>query len=644
MDLKEKILEAKQKMGIKAALLIANHFKIDQFDEKKLKGCCPFHHENTPSFIWNPKTSSFYCFGCGRAFGIIDLYMAQGMNYIDAVKKLFQETETEFEDLHTKNNNDIFKNYIYPKEETNKDRSKVEDYLGKRGISKQTLDYADIKQDTHGNIVFEHRDNNGKLLCTKYRPSQPVKKGQSKMWWQKNASTCPILYGIDKIDITSPLLIVEGHVDRLSCIEAGFMNTVSIPHGAEDLNWVDFNWDILENFDTIILWSDNDDPGKKLIKEAIPRLGEYRCKVVSPDKAVEDAVLKFYEQYKLTINKTDANNVLLACGKQEILNLISNAKEVEDDEIKDLMSFKYFSIQDREKYSTGLEALDKVIHGHLLRCLTLYTGYTGAGKTTAINQIALRSFLETNEKVFVFSGEMGGDKLMSWLLDSLAGENHVIEWDNGADKPKGYSVTKQAIEVMQKFYTGNIKYYDKKGVVTTQALFDKMEYCRRRYGVKHFFIDNLMCLITKGDDEDKWQSQIDFIIRLSDFVENKNVGVHLVAHPKKPNGMAVQTIYDISGVSELANACNRAFWVKKVNDKNLAHQSEIIVLKDRETGAEGKTAKLFYDIRTRRLYSNEKELHMQCNWELNNTINYPKNVQDRLVCNIVKKEQKEVFG
>ena len=35
----------------------------------------------------------------------------------------------------------------------------------------------------------------------------------------KDSNTCPVLYGVDKIDITMPLLIVEGHIDRLACIE-----------------------------------------------------------------------------------------------------------------------------------------------------------------------------------------------------------------------------------------------------------------------------------------------------------------------------------------------------------------------------------------------------------------------------------------
>ena len=48
--------KAKQKLGDKMAFIIADELDIKDFDEKNLKGLCPFHQENTPSFIWNPKT------------------------------------------------------------------------------------------------------------------------------------------------------------------------------------------------------------------------------------------------------------------------------------------------------------------------------------------------------------------------------------------------------------------------------------------------------------------------------------------------------------------------------------------------------------------------------------------------------------
>lgn len=33
---------------------------------KYMKGLCPFHSENTPSFTVTPERQIFYCYGCGK--------------------------------------------------------------------------------------------------------------------------------------------------------------------------------------------------------------------------------------------------------------------------------------------------------------------------------------------------------------------------------------------------------------------------------------------------------------------------------------------------------------------------------------------------------------------------------------------------
>ena len=58
---KDLIKKAKEKLGNKNAELIANILELPDFDSKNLKACCPYHNENTPSFIYNPKKIvSFY--------------------------------------------------------------------------------------------------------------------------------------------------------------------------------------------------------------------------------------------------------------------------------------------------------------------------------------------------------------------------------------------------------------------------------------------------------------------------------------------------------------------------------------------------------------------------------------------------------
>ena len=247
------INEAKERLGTKAAIEIANDLGLKQFDERNLKALCYWHKEDTPSLSWHTKGNYWNCFGCGQKYDIIDHYMSfYSLSFIEAAKMLFEKTGTSFDGLEDNvYDENFFEDYKYPKEETGKERDKVEEYLQRRGISKATLDYADIKQDRGGNIVFEHRDINGKLLCTKYRNRESSVTNKARTWWQKYSSTCPILYGIDKIDTTKPLLIVEGHIDRLSCIEAGYLNTVSIPHGAGSLGWIDFNWSYLDSFESI---------------------------------------------------------------------------------------------------------------------------------------------------------------------------------------------------------------------------------------------------------------------------------------------------------------------------------------------------------------------------------------------------------
>ena len=70
----EKIDLAKQKYDGQAIEEIVEYFGLN-YNEKTKAASCPFHEDNTPSFIWNEKSNNFHCFGCNVNFGIIDLYM-----------------------------------------------------------------------------------------------------------------------------------------------------------------------------------------------------------------------------------------------------------------------------------------------------------------------------------------------------------------------------------------------------------------------------------------------------------------------------------------------------------------------------------------------------------------------------------------
>lgn len=68
--------------------LIGQSIKVDKAG-KEHKACCPFHHEDTPSFTISDDKGFYHCFGCG-AHGDAFRWLSDhgGLTFIDAVKHL----------------------------------------------------------------------------------------------------------------------------------------------------------------------------------------------------------------------------------------------------------------------------------------------------------------------------------------------------------------------------------------------------------------------------------------------------------------------------------------------------------------------------------------------------------------------------
>lgn len=614
------ILEAKEKLGDENALIIAQELDIHDFDEQNLRCCCPFHQEDHASFIYNKKTFSFHCFGaCARNYDILDVFIYKGMTYLQACQKLFELAgiKYSFGELGVKTKHQ----YKYPKEVPLGDKSKVYSYFKKRCISEKTLDYADVRQDEEGNIVWNYYDTNDVLTMVKYRPSRKVRKGENKCWCQKNADTSNLLFNMNRINVNSPLLICEGEPDCLSAIEAGYTNTVSVPLGSSNFHWIEENWDWLEQFDSIIICSDNDEAGIKMQKEVVYRLGSWRTKVVEIPSVVE-----MPDGKKLPVN--DLNEALYYFGKEKVLEFILNAKDSPVPGVVDFSDIQDVDLDQIDGVTTGIKPLDRYLMKLFQGTLNIITGINGAGKSSFINQLICQS-LEQDKNVFLFSGELPNFQTKNWLNSVLAGQRHIEE--RHFEDSVYYKVRPDAKREIEEHYRGRLYIYEDGRSNRMTDLLKTMEDSVRKYGTKLLILDNLTAINLECSDDNKYNKQSELIMQLISFAVKFNVIVILVVHPHKIDTMRRLNKMDVQGISAIIDLAHRIISLYRVSEKDKQGEPKlngngwrvkpikddvlIDILKDRMLGFEGRSVGVFYDQPSRRFFTNEVDLDRRYSWD-----------------------------
>lgn len=634
---KDQIELAKEKLGGVAFEIMAREIPLEVIDSEKMLCKSPFKDENTASAYWYKEKNTLHCFATGLNMDFIDFSIKyHNKSFSDAVKELFDLVGIEYlpSDFSV-NSSNLPKTFKVAKDEPENDRKIVNEYMSLRHISESTLDFSNVKQDASGNIAFQFKNEDGDLIQTKYRVSKHAENGDKKWFWS-NSDKCAMLYGLNKINFSSPLVIVEGLVDRLSCIEAGYNNVVSIPGGAEDKNWIDFNYEILDKCKEVILWFDDDSVGQKAVKDVALRIGIYKTKIVSSDAEIKKEIKAFYSQYGRDIDKMDANNVLVTCGKDAVLKLISNAKEIENPRVQKLMSVDEIQLQDMSFSSTGIAGLDKVFYGNFINSLTIITGKTGNGKSSILNTMFVAAPLENDEKVYIYSGEIPNGILLGNILRPLASRRHILEFENPG-RPNGYSVSRESSKAMKEFYMDKIFNFndDNQFDTNSKTILTDMEYSFRRYGVTNFIIDSLLTVDCSHEDgDDKYEKQKNFVINLKKFTNKYPVKVALVAHSRKLQAGAKEiSDDDIAGSSDIIKCCNRAYSVQRLYDDPDGYTTQITCIKDRETGKIDTKVKLFYDIKSFRVYTDKEELDRSYKWEKLAKITYNDGLKNKIVAN-----------
>ena len=544
---------------------------------KNNKCLCFKHSESNPSMSYDSKKKKFKCFSCAASYDIFNHYQEYyNKSFLEALKLIVSDFNLNIDVIINESDRKPKKS---PTKHENYNKN-ILTYCEKRNISKDTIDYVGVKENNNC-VVFEYRNELGEHLANKYRKTK--KSEGPKMWFEKGTNV-NTLFNMDKINISDPLLITEGEFDCLSAIEAGFKNAVSIPSGVNSTNeWITSNWTFIEQFEEVIIWFDNDEPGIKGAREVFNRLPNASVKIVRCEVA------------------NDINELLHKYGKLAVLKQIEKASTPVLEGVATLDMIEDFDVHEAETLKTGIEYIDDKLIGMVFGSLNVLSGKNGSGKSTILNQIYIAEAINQGYKTFLFSGELIGGNVKYWLLQTLANEEQFAEY-TAKDGHKYKKVTIQSKEKIVNDMKDRFFLYDSDDY-RIEAIIEKMTVLAKRYGVRVFVIDNLMTV--ESSLKDKYEAETDIVKKLKNFAKKYNALVHLVAHPRKSMNDEIEKD-DVAGSANITNLADYVTTISRAKDEEVEYDAILKILKNRHTGVNvGK--RLMFNIERKRFYSSETE-------------------------------------
>lgn len=300
--------------------------------------------------------------------------------------------------------------------------------------------------------------------------------------------------------LNGELIITEGRWDAMAYHCAG-KPAVSIPSGVSNNQWIDEDWEYLQQFHTIYLSYDMDDAGQNAIHDVVNRLGIHKCKLIPlPEK--------------------DASDVLVLHGAQALLDSIKNAT------IPPVSSMVSSSDLKEETYEIMLNGVSNTGDDYFLpdfdikirpHEMTLVFGLSFHGKSQFVsNQIAYDAANQIQSAIASF------EQISVMTMTSI-----VKQYSNNAFIANDREMFDEVYDNLSPFVT----IYDTYERTNPQKIIDDFTYAHKRKGINRFIVDNVMSLSTERDNN---AAQAEAAHLFREFTKKYPVHLFIVAHPRKP--------------------------------------------------------------------------------------------------------------
>ena len=488
--------------------LAFNHLEEPVVHGNQINAICPFCKSTKKKFYMNKTTGLFDCKSgkCQSKGHINTLLEKLGVEDRVEFKGEMEKQEKKRIDIDISKFQDI------------KEDDEIVDYMASRGIAYETLLATNCMKKGNALVMPTYRDKELVGIC--YRTPD-------KRIWQE-AGSGQYLWNRGNLDKEIKRIhITEGRVDCLTLIEMGYKNCVSMPNGCSSLEWINQEWNLLQEFEEIVLLYDNDNPGKTGLEQAKGRLD-------------------FATLYTVNLGKYKDINEAYMEDSSFLYRAMNNAKELQLDGFISLDSVSTSDGVGAELYSCGIPQFDRIFGGVRLGESTIIASSSGVGKSTVLCNF-VKGILSQDEKVGIFSGELTNASLKAWIYSVIGGAQAVNLDPHPFRKGEFITSIKKEYEgQIDKKVRGRLWIYDG-GKSNAYLMLKNFSALNKRFGVKYFFIDNLSILDMSVKGMGQYEAEDHFAKTLAEFCRTHRCHVFLFAHPTKQNLNTDADFIDRSG-------------------------------------------------------------------------------------------------
>lgn len=416
-------------------------YKYKEYGNQLRFDYCPICKKEgkNPDFSFNREIRQFYCHRKGKYGSFLDL-KEYDKDFYNFLKEVLFGSKKEKVERGNKNKDEVINlNEVLISRGDCFLNQQWRDYLKSRGIGEKYLNKL-FRLGKNNNMMIPITDGKN-VVAIRYRDiekrylySEKGSKGDYFINWQH----------ITKRDY---IIIVEGEIDLLSALEAGFENVVSLPLGASDIKAVQNQKNWLLEFKKIIIAVDNDEAGKKSCEKILKELNWKKEEIYCVDMG----------EYK------DFNEVLVGEGIGKIREIVANCKKVERfeivDEVEEDRFFQgengYF-IKDRgeDKQITDFVLEIKEVSNKFIKGITYSMGRKKPFKASKSELLFLNNIVENAG--YYYGSKHSIPSFWSWILQQNS-DKFVIDIEHyGIIDEKYYDSSSKAICEKNDLYIQNL--------------------------------------------------------------------------------------------------------------------------------------------------------------------------------------------